>query len=94
VRLIVRGDVVALTSLRYRSSGWTCASETALVRATLRDEPRLESVKVRDRERKLRDERLSYITVTGNSNPSAPLGGEVTGEVRALTRWSLVFTRR
>ncbi len=85
---------MALTNLRYRSPGWTCASELASVRATLRDEPRLESVKVRDRERKLRDERLSHITATGSSNPSAPFGGELTGEVRTLTRWSLVFTRR
>jgi hypothetical protein len=95
VRLIVRGDVLALTDLRYRSSGrWRCASETPTVRAALRNEPRLESVKVRDSERKLRNERISHITVTGSSSPSAQIGGDVTGEVRALARWSLVFTRR
>jgi hypothetical protein len=51
-------------------------------------------VKVRDRERKLRNERISRIAVTGSSSLSAPLTDGVTGEVRALVNWSLVLVRR
>ncbi len=95
VRLHVRGDVVSLSNLRYRVVGRSgCAPEIAAVRAALRNEPRLERVVVRDRERKLRNPRIPRVTVRASADPSAQLGGDVTGTVNAGVDWTLTLTRR
>jgi hypothetical protein len=96
VRLTVRRDVLRLGNLRYRVSGRAaCAPpEVPAVRSALRNEPRFERVSVRDRTQKLRNRRIPRVTVTGTSNPSSRLAGDVTGEVRVAVRWSLVLTRR
>jgi hypothetical protein len=95
-RLTIRGDMLRLGTLRYRVSGrGACAPpEVPAVRAALRNEPRLESVPVRDRSQKLRNPRIPRVTVTARSNPSSRLTGDVTGEVRAAVSWSLTLTRR
>lgn len=95
VQVRIRGDAVALSSLRYRVVGRPgCAPEVAEVRAVLRNEPRLERVAVRDREHKLRNARIPRLTVRASASPTQELAGPVTGKVAATVRWTLNLTRR
>ena len=95
VRLSFRGGVLRLAKLRYRTSGRTgCAPDAPAVGAALRGEPRLESVPVRDRGKKLANARIPRISAQGRFDPSTRLSGDVEGEVRVAVRWSLNLTRR
>jgi hypothetical protein len=96
IRLTVRGNVLRLGNLRYRVSGRVpCVPpEVSAVTSALRNDPRFESVPVRDRTQKLRNQRIPRVTVTASSRPASRLTGDVTGEVRAAVSWSLVLSRR
>ena len=95
VRLTLRDGAVRLSGLRYRTRGRVgCAPEVPATRATLANQPRLESVVVRDRELKLRNPKIPRITVRASADPSAEIVGGTGGRVETATRWTLTLTRR
>lgn len=95
VRLTLRDGAVRLSGLRYRTRGRVgCAPDVPATRATLANQPRLESVVVRDRQLKLRNPKIPRITVRASADPSAEVTGDPSGVVRTFVGWTLALTRR
>lgn len=95
VRVAIRRNTVRLSDLRYRTRGRAgCAPDVAEVRSAIADEPRLESIVVRDDQRRLRNPRIARVTVRASGGPSARLDGELSGDVATAARYTLRLTRR